>query len=147
MADNDKTIQPLSIMAMSDSSLQELVSHLAQYNKDHSHGLYNIPGERIGLVVHDDGGSMVGGIACRTFYNSAVIDQIWIEEQHRGKGYGRGLVTEVEKQAKELGCVSIQTSSYSFQAPEFYQKLGYEVFGVFEGYPKGIKKYYLGKYL
>ncbi|MFW9920090.1 MAG: GNAT family N-acetyltransferase [Candidatus Thorarchaeota archaeon] len=60
---------------------------------------------------------------------------------------GTRLVREGERMAKEEGCISCQTSSYSFQAPGFYQKLGYEVFGVFEGYPNDIKKYYLGKAL
>ncbi|TFF68032.1 GNAT family N-acetyltransferase, partial [Candidatus Thorarchaeota archaeon] len=80
-------------------------------------------------------------------YKSLLIDIVWIEEAHRGRGYGRALVSEAERIAQSNGCISAQTSSYSFQAPEFYQALGYEVFGEFDGYPDGIKKYYLGKTL
>jgi ribosomal protein S18 acetylase RimI-like enzyme len=34
-----------------------------------------------------------------------------------------------------------------FQAPEFYQKLGYEVLGVLEDYPRHHKNYSLRKHL
>jgi ribosomal protein S18 acetylase RimI-like enzyme len=60
-------------------------------------------------------------------------------------GYGKELVSKAEHIAKERGCISAQTFSYSFQAPEFYQKLGYEIFGIIDDYPNGIKKYFLKK--
>jgi hypothetical protein len=37
--------------------------------------------------------------------------------------------------------------TYSFQAPGFYQRLGYEVFGVIHGYPRGYQKWFLKKRL
>jgi hypothetical protein len=33
--------------------------------------------------------------------------------------------------------------SYNFQAPGFYQKLGYEVFTVLEDHPRNHRNYYL----
>lgn len=62
-------------------------------------------------------------------------------------GYGKELVLESERLAKEDGCISTNTSSYSFQSPQFYQKLGYKIVGVFEGYPKDIKKFFFEKIL
>jgi ribosomal protein S18 acetylase RimI-like enzyme len=35
----------------------------------------------------------------------------------------------------------------SFQAPQFYEKLGYKTVGVFKEYPDGIKKFFLEKKL
>ncbi|WP_456271342.1 GNAT family N-acetyltransferase [Bacillus sp. AK031] len=35
--------------------------------------------------------------------------------------------------------------SFSFQAPDFYKKQGYEVFGILEDFPKGSRQYYLQK--
>jgi hypothetical protein len=37
--------------------------------------------------------------------------------------------------------------SYDFQAPGFYQKLGYEVFAVLEDHPRHHRNYYLRKRL
>ena len=46
---------------------------------------------------------------------------------------GKELVHSLEVAAAERGCRQITLDTYSFQAPEFYHKLGYEVFGVIEG--------------
>lgn len=50
------------------------------------------------------------------------------------------LETEVSR-----GCHQITLTTFSFQAPEFYQKLGYHVFGVFGGFGNGHQKVYLQK--
>ena len=123
-----------------------ITSHLAQYNNDQSEGLSREPGKPISLVLKD-AQTIVGGISGRTIYMSFLIDYLWIDQAFRGNGHGTRLVREAERLAKETGCVSSQTSTYSFQAPEFYQKLGYTIFGVFERYPNDIKKFYLGKAL
>jgi hypothetical protein len=38
-------------------------------------------------------------------------------------------VTEAERVAKAHGCVAVQGTSFSFQAPGSFRKLGCEVFG------------------
>ncbi|HEY3138703.1 MAG TPA: GNAT family N-acetyltransferase, partial [Blastocatellia bacterium] len=35
--------------------------------------------------------------------------------------------------------------TYDFQALGFYQKRGYEVFGLLEGFPTGYRRYFLQK--
>lgn len=62
-------------------------------------------------------------------------------------GYGTQLVSKAEELAREAGCISANTSSHSFQAPEFYQKIGYMIVGTLEGCPEGIKKLYFEKML
>ena len=47
----------------------------------------------------------------------------------RGKGIGRKLMADAEARALERGCHSAWVDTFSFQAPGFYPKLGYEVFG------------------
>ena len=51
-----------------------------------------------------------------------------------------------EEMAKEMGAKLAQVDTYDFQALLFYQKLGYEVFGVLDNCPiEGNKRYYLSK--
>jgi ribosomal protein S18 acetylase RimI-like enzyme len=57
----------------------------------------------------------------------------------RGKGYGKELLNQIENTAKENNCRLILLDSFSFQAPDFYQKYGYKVVGIVEDHPKGFK--------
>ena len=134
-----------NIQEMSDADWQHISTQLRQYNIEQSSGYSLDPGIQVRLTLKD-GEDMIGGISCRAFYKSFLIDHLWIDNEHRRKGYGTKLLIESERIAREHGCISFQTSSYSFQAPEFYQKFGYDVFGIFEGYPHGIKKFYLEKH-
>jgi hypothetical protein len=37
--------------------------------------------------------------------------------------------------------------TFSFQAPDFYKKLGYEVFGELQDFPHGHQRYFMKKRL
>jgi len=54
---------------------------------------------------------------------------------------------EIENEAKALGCHFAHTTTYSFQAPLFYQKQGYTICGEIDGFPDDIKLYMLKKQL
>ncbi len=38
-------------------------------------------------------------------------------------------------------------ATFSYQSPDFYRAMGFEVFGVINDYPEGIKEYFLKKRL
>ncbi len=141
---DDESSSTIGIQEMNEEDWFYISGRLGQYNIEKSEGISRKPGKPVNLVLKD-GQDTIGGFAGRTIYMSLLIDHLWVDERFRGRGYGTRLVREGERLAKEEGCISSQTSSYSFQAPEFYQKLGYVVFGTFERYPNGIKKFYLGK--
>ena len=52
-----------------------------------------------------------------------------------------------EHEAVKRGCTHAYTCTFSWQAPEFYRRLGYEVFGVLEDYPPGSSLTYATKRL
>lgn len=54
---------------------------------------------------------------------------------------------EVEQRAKRLGCVGSTLSTYDSQARPFYEKLGYEVFGVLPDNPVGRERFFMRKML
>jgi ribosomal protein S18 acetylase RimI-like enzyme len=53
----------------------------------------------------------------------------------------------VEEDARRRGCVGAHVETTDYQALPFYEKRGYAVFGVLEGYPVGSRSYYLRKVL
>jgi ribosomal protein S18 acetylase RimI-like enzyme len=73
------------------------------------------------------------------------LETLWVADEYRKRGYGRDLVLAAERAGFENGCITSQTWSLSFQAPGFYQRIGYEVLGIYDGYPDGITESVLGK--
>jgi GNAT superfamily N-acetyltransferase len=97
-------------------------------------------------VFARDGESIVAGLAGETYSGWLFIRYLWVGEALRGKGIGRKLMAGAEARALERGCHSAYVDTFSFQAPGFYPKLGYAVFGELD-YPPGHKRFFLQKRL
>lgn len=104
------------------------------------------PGIDVQLVLRDYQGHVIGGLLASTTIRIMAVEEIWIDPAHRGQGYGRELVMEAERIAATHGCVAVQSTCFSFQAPGFFDSLlGYETFGVADVYPDGFTETYLIK--
>ena len=68
-----------------------------------------------------------------------------IDEDIRKSGYGTKLLSELEKIATEKECDFIKVDTLSFQALDFYEKNGYQVFGSIDNVGRDFKHYYLKK--
>ncbi|HZG55709.1 GNAT family N-acetyltransferase [Paenibacillus sp.] len=101
--------------------------------------------ENFSFFVRDSDGTVVGGMTGAIFWDMMRVDILWLDEQLRGQGYGSKLVAMAEQYAAENNCKLIKLDTYSFQAPEFYKKLGYQVYGVVEDEPAGFQHYYFYK--
>ena len=75
------------------------------------------------------------------------ITALWVEETHRNQGIGRQLLRAAELEAVRRRCHSVQLETFSFGARNFYEKLGYGVFGVQEDFPPGHQRFYMSKKL
>ena len=133
------------ISEMSPEDAQMMSAQLRNFNIEQSKGLSTKPETSFNLTLRSETGEVAGGIRSRAFYQSLTIDFLWIDEKFRRMGYGKELMLKVEELAKEEGCISANTMTYSFQAPQFYEKLGYKIVGAFEQYPDDIKKFFLEK--
>jgi len=72
-------------------------------------------------------------------------DTIFSGQFSRKKGYGRSLLESAAQEAHARGCKVILLSSYSFQAPAFYRKCGYELAWQLDDFPPGHQNCYLVK--
>jgi ribosomal protein S18 acetylase RimI-like enzyme len=70
---------------------------------------------------------------------------VWVEESLRGQGYGTELMRAAERKALERGCHHARLETFALESFEFYEKLGYEVFGELEGHPPGSTTYFMKK--
>lgn len=138
-----------SSLAVSDTLTAEEIDliqkRLEDHNREQTNGEYDEPGIEINLVLRDRDGRVVGGVCASTMLRVMYLEALWVAQEHRKQGYGTELVLAAERIGYEKGCITSQTWSLSFQAPRFYQKIGYQVLGIYDGYPDGITEYILGK--
>jgi len=59
---------------------------------------------------------------------SALIDELIVAEEYRGKGVGKQLVQAAIEKCRQLGCceVEVSTEKTNLKAREFYKKCGFE---------------------
>ena len=99
------------------------------------------------FALYAPDGEIVGGVVGGTHWDWFYVDLMWVREDLRGCGYGRQLLTLAEDEARKRGAKKAYLDTFSFQAPGFYQKYGYEVFGELKDFPVGHQRYYLTKAL
>ena len=99
------------------------------------------------FVLQNSEDVILGGVIGQTHWDWLYISLMWIKEEYRGHGYGKQLLDVAEAEAKKLGAKNVYLDTFSFQAPGFYEKQGYQVFGVLDDFPLGHKRYYLTKQL
>ena len=92
-------------------------------------------------------GEPAGGLWGKTAYNWCFVELFVIPAQCRGQDLGSKVLAQAEDIARTRGCTGLWLDTYWFQAPEFYQKQGYEVVGTLPDYPRGGPRYFLKKSL
>ena len=97
------------------------------------------------ITLQDRQGVTAGGLEGGTSWNWLHVDALWLREDLRGLGYGSQLMLAAEAEAVRRGCNHAMVDTFDFQAPEFYQKLGYAVWGILEDYPGGHRRIYYQK--
>lgn len=103
--------------------------------------------QKLAILLRDSNKQVVAGLFGWTYWNWLEVRYLWVTDDLRGKGYGSKLVLAAEKEAIKRGCEQAFVDTFSFQAPNFYKKLGYSVFGVLEGFPCQYQRYFLKKSL
>lgn len=86
-------------------------------------------------------GEVIGGAVGRTWGRCVELQQLWVKPDRRGEGLGTRLVQAFEQRAIERGCRLSYLETFSFQAPDLYRSLGYEVVATIEGYGEDISKH------
>ena len=117
---------------------------LVEHNEARSEPRNHSP---LAIFLRNGEGQIVGGLRGRTVWGWLFVSQLWVAEDLRGQDYGTKLMETAEQEARTRGCHAAYVDTFSFLALDFYQKVGYTVFGTLEEFPTGHTRYFLKKAL
>jgi GNAT superfamily N-acetyltransferase len=139
---------PISELVITKDPTPDLVQYLEDRIYEFNSRATGITdGAWLAIYVRDERDRVVAGICGNTWGGCLEIRQFWVEESRRKKGLGTKLLEAAEQEARRRGCRQILLMTFSFQAPEFYAKQGFEVVAVIEDHPNGHQNLLLRKRL
>ena len=94
-------------------------------------------GVLLNASITDDAGKLVAGLSGHTWGGCCTIVLLWVDESLRRAGVGRALMQAAEQEAIRRGCRQIVLTTHSFQAPRFYEKLGFRRLATVPNNPTG----------
>ncbi len=101
---------------------------------------YNDDFDEVFYVAFDKD-KVIGGVYGELSNNYLYVSVIWVDEAYRGKNIATTLIEKIEKYSVEKGYNRFFLETGSFQAKEFYEKMGYEVSSTLFDFPKGHDMY------
>jgi GNAT superfamily N-acetyltransferase len=93
-------------------------------------------GQLLAACVRNDAAQVIAGYNGHTWGGCCELSNIWVHEQHRRTGLGARLLRSAEAEALSRGCDQVVLATHSFQAPDFYERMGYERKCTIEGHPR-----------
>ncbi len=115
-----------------EASVAELRQQLVLHNMDSTgYGEYR----PLSCFLRGAGGDLQAGIDGFSWGGYAMIEWLWVAPTLRRAGLGSQLVHAVETEVRARGCRVVRVNTHTFQAPDFYRKLGYEQIGYAEDTP------------
>ena len=97
------------------------------------------------LVRDRASGAVLGGVIGRTSLGVLTIQTVYLPEALRGRDIGTRMMGLAEAEARLRGCRAGVVETISFQAPGFYQRLGWRIFGEIPALPEGARRIFLTK--
>lgn len=106
--------------------LEFAVDQLRKYNRSFTGPFES---EHFGFIAKNDSEEVVGAVHGNTEWEWVFIKHLWVSEDFRGMELGSELMETIIQEANRRGRYKYYLSTFEFQAPEFYKKLGFEIFG------------------
>ena len=126
------------------NEIDEIHEMLRSYNHRNREAAEKMP---LGVFYEDESGRKLAGLTGETFGNWLCIKYLFVVDDLRKQGIGTKIVLSAEEEARKRNCKYVFVDTFSFQAPKFYEKLGYkEVFSLNE-YPYTERRHYYIKEL
>ncbi len=96
-----------------------------------------VDAESFSVIRRDEAGRIVAGLCGYTWGGCCFVSYLWVDAPRRQGGLGRLLLHTAEAHARRRGCALVLVATHSFQAPGFYQRMGYQRQSVVRDHPLG----------
>jgi GNAT superfamily N-acetyltransferase len=103
--------------------------------------------QRLCYVLETADHEIAGGVLGEIYWGWFHVDLLWVKDELRGHGYGHRLLARAEDEARQHGAKNAYLDTFSFQAPGFYERQGYRVFGELRDFPPGHQRFFMAKQL
>ncbi len=138
---NDHTFEVIVEDDPDADHVRQLVAGLVAFNASSA-----VAEDRRPLAVFlREGSRIVGGANGYTRWQWLYVSHLWIDDALRGRGVGRQVMHAIEEEGRRRGCRAAWLDTFSFQAPDFYQAIGYRQFGELTGFPPDHTRHFLWK--
>ena len=104
-------------------------------------------GESFSGTERNESGAIRAGVYGYTWGGCCYVSYLWVAETERGHGLGTALLNAAEKHAKVRCCNVMLLATHTFQAPAFYERMGYEQQAVVQDHPVGHASVFYSKRL
>ena len=128
----DVSDSPVIVDEPSECEIEEIDNHLEKFNQQQ---VGHLDFQPLQLVLRAQNGELLGGLKAQTGWEWMYVQILWVRPSLHRQGYGSQLIKAAENEAVRRGCRGTCLSTFTFQAPEFYEKLGYQRFGTIPDYP------------
>ena len=99
------------------------------------------------VVMKDENDKLRGTVIVTFLWNGMEIQSLWVDESLRHQGWGSKLLSAAEAEGMKRGCTVAYTNTFTWQAPGFYTKQGYSLYGKLDNFPPGNSLSYFCKKL
>jgi GNAT superfamily N-acetyltransferase len=102
----------------------------------------------LAVLVQDPAtGQTLGGVYGRTSLGLLFLDVFYLPKALRGSGLGSRILRMAEDEGRRRGCKAAVLYTISFQAPDFYRRHGWRIFGEIPCDPPGTSRVFMTKAL
>jgi ribosomal protein S18 acetylase RimI-like enzyme len=96
-------------------------------------------------ALENDKKEIIGGIKGMSRWGRFNIETLWVHDKYRKIGLGKKLIIIAENEAKRRKCSGIDLDTFSFQAPAFYERMGFKKIGKIGKYQNGFQRIFYSK--
>ena len=99
------------------------------------------------LARDPESSKVIGGLLGRTSFGLLYVERFFLPERLRKQGLGTRILKAAEEEGRRRGCSRALLTTLEFQAPGFYQRVGWEVLARIDGRPPAPSRFLMTKVL